>query len=118
MGSSRSALSYRPRPVRTGWRLFCRGVVRVFYRRCEVDGLENVPREGPLLLCANHPSALVDAVIVQAVVPRMAHPLARAGLFRHPLLWPVLALIQAVPVYRRQDAGGDTSHNLDSFHSC
>ena len=118
MGSSKSARSYRPRPVRAGWRWFCRSVVRVFYRRCEVDGLENVPREGPLLLCANHPSALVDAVIVQSVVPRMAHPLARSGLFRNPLLWPVLALVQAVPVYRRQDAGGDTSRNLDSFHSC
>ena len=118
MGNSYLAPLGRMIPVQTVWRMFCQGVVRVFYRRCEVDGVENIPAQGAVLLCANHPSALIDAVIVQSVCPRLAHPLARAGLFRHPLLWPILALIQAVPVYRRKDADGDPSRNLDAFESC
>ena len=118
MGSRSRSLVGRLIPAYTLWRWFCRGVVRVFYRRCEVEGMENLPSRGPVLLCANHPSALIDAVIVQSICPRLAHPLARSGLFRHPLAWPILAMIQAVPVYRRQDAGGDTTRNLDSFESC
>jgi hypothetical protein len=38
-------------------------------RRVEVEGLENVPREGPLLLAANHPG-LSDAVVLFANTPR------------------------------------------------
>ncbi len=38
-------------------------------RRVEVEGLENVPREGPLLLAANHPG-LSDTVVLFAATPR------------------------------------------------
>ncbi len=38
-------------------------------RRVEVEGLENVPREGPLLLAANHPG-LFDTVALFAATPR------------------------------------------------
>jgi 1-acyl-sn-glycerol-3-phosphate acyltransferase len=71
-----------------------------------------------MIVCANHPSALADPIVVQAALPRICHPLARSGLFRNPLAWPVLAAIQAVPVYRRMDAGVDTSRNADSFARC
>ena len=108
----------RPSAGQRGWRLFCRGMVRVFYRRCEVQGLERVPAAGAGLLCANHASALADAVIVQAACPRPVHPLARSGLFANPVLRPLLATIQAVPIYRAQDTGGDTSRNVDSFSRC
>ena len=100
------------------WRLFCRALVRVFYRRSEVHGRERIPVSGPLILCANHASALADAAIVQAACPRPVHPLARSGLFANPLLRPILAAIQAVPIYRAQDTGGDTSRNVDSFARC
>ncbi len=104
------------------WRWFCRAVLRTHYRRCEVYGLERLPRGGPVLLCANHPSAFADAAIIQGVCPRPVHPLARSGLFRNPLLRPLLVLIQAVPIYRRRDGDGDgnnhTARNLDSFDAC
>ena len=38
-------------------------------RRVEIEGLENVPREGPLLLAANHPG-LSDTVALFATTPR------------------------------------------------
>jgi 1-acyl-sn-glycerol-3-phosphate acyltransferase len=100
------------------WRWFCRAVLSTHFRRHEVDGLGRLPRRGPVLLCANHPSALADAAIIQAVCRRPVHPLARSGLFRNPLARPILAIIQAVPIYRRQDEGGDTSRNVDSFEAC
>jgi len=104
-------------PLRLVWRWFCFGVVRAFYRRAEVRGQEYFPSSGPVLLCANHPSALADAVVIQAASTRVVHPLARSGLFKNPLVWPVLAIIQAVPIYRRQDSA-DTSRNEDSFARC
>ncbi|HEB59488.1 MAG TPA: hypothetical protein ENJ01_09720 [Gammaproteobacteria bacterium] len=101
--------------LRKAWRGFCRGVVAVFYRHCEVSGAELLPAEGPLLLCANHANALADAVILQAMIPRHIQPLARSGLFEHVLLRPLLVAMRAIPVYRRQDAGSDTRQNSASF---
>lgn len=100
------------------WRLFCRAMVRVFYRRVEVGGVANLPAEGPLVVCANHASALADAVILQAASPRPLHPLARSGLFDNPLLRLALAAQGAVPIYRPQDAGPDPARNQASFERC
>lgn len=100
------------------WRQFCILVVKVFYRHYEVAGLEHLQADAPVLLCANHANALADAVVLQAISTRPIHPMARSGLFKNPVLWPILKLIQAVPVYRRQDAGADTAKNQDSFARC
>ncbi len=101
--------------LRKSWHGFCRGVVAVFYRHCELSGMELLPADRPLLLCANHANALADAVILQAVLPRHIQPLARSGLFDHVLLRPLLAGMGAIPVYRRQDAGSDTRRNDAAF---
>ncbi len=108
----------RIRPLRFTFRSFCRLVVRVFYRRYEVFGLEHIPASGPVLLCGNHPSALADGLILQAALRRPLHPLARAGLFRNPLLRPFLAMMNAVPIHRRQDERGDTARNVGAFSRC
>lgn len=100
------------------WRQFCRLVMKVFYRHYEVVGLDYLSTEQPVLLCANHANALADAVVLQAISPRLIHPLARSGLFKNPVLLPILKMIEAVPVYRRQDQGSDTAKNQDSFERC
>lgn len=130
-----------PPPTTRGqalWQHFCRFMVRAFYRRVEFHGIENIPQDGPVLLCANHVNALVDALVVQAASPRPIHPLARSGLFRSPFLRPILRLIQAVPIYRRRPAdntegttvspastvpppavpAATTEKNEDSFRRC
>jgi len=98
---------------------FCRLASRAFYRRFEVAGLENLPAAGPVILCANHVNALVDALVIQAASPRSIHPIARSGLFRNPLLRPILATIQAVPIYRKPKDGRQIAgSNEDSFERC
>jgi|CXWL01.1.fsa_nt_gi 1-acyl-sn-glycerol-3-phosphate acyltransferase len=125
MPSEMPATAVRGGLPQRAWQAFCRAVARVFYRRCEVDGLEHLPASGPVLLCANHADALADALIVQAVIPRAVHPLARSGLFANPILRPLLDAQQAVPIYRRQDAAGDaaapdshTARNSETFARC
>ncbi|VAW99349.1 hypothetical protein MNBD_GAMMA21-2740 [hydrothermal vent metagenome] len=106
------------RLIQDTWQGFCRTVVAVFYRRVEIDGLANLPETGAVLLCANHANALADAVILQAVIPRLLHPVARSGLFKNWLLKPFMLIMQAVPIYRRQDKGADMKSNLDAFECC
>lgn len=101
----------------TGWQRLCRLLTSVFYHRVEVTGLERVPSDGPAIVCANHVNALADAVVVQSALPRMAHPIARSGLFRRPWLRPLLDWIEAVPIARRRP-GADPTRNDDAFARC
>ena len=100
------------------WKRFCHLVVKVFYRKFEVTGIENISSNSGLLLCANHVNALVDVVILQASTKKKLLPLTRSGLFLNPFLKPILNLIGAIPIHRRNDPGSNTAQNEDSFIKC
>ena len=80
------------------------GVLRVVFG-FRVLGAENVPREGAVLLAANHASML-DPPIVGAGAPRPLHFMAKAELFRIPLFGGLIRRLNAHPVERDgADAG-------------
>lgn len=116
-GAEPARLSIRPTWIQSAWRRFCQVLAAVFYRRVEVRGLRHLPPRGPVILCANHVNALADGIVVQSTCPRPIHPLARSGLFRNPLLRPVLRAIRAIPIYRRRTGADEDvrSKNADSF---
>ena len=78
-----------------------RALVRLFYRRLEVAGLEHLPAEGPILLVANHPNGLVDPMVVLAALPRPVVFVAKSTLWKIPVLRSLLDLLGCVPVVRR-----------------
>jgi 1-acyl-sn-glycerol-3-phosphate acyltransferase len=96
-------------------RRLCALLLGLFYRRLEVRGLEHLPRRGPVVVTANHHNALVDAMLPLATVPRPLTFLAKAPLFRHPLIAPFLTLVRAIPVHRPQDPGADMARNAEMF---
>lgn len=74
-------------------------IVKVFYP-CKARGLELVP-DGPAVICANH-SNLMDPVIL-AVTFGHRHKLffmAKAELFKIPVLGAMLKAVGAFPVHR------------------
>lgn len=64
-----------------------------------VEGLENVPRTGPLIVAANHVS-FADPPAVGCAMPRPVRFMAQAGLFRPPLFGPLIRKLGAFPVHR------------------
>lgn len=89
----------------------------MFYRRVDVIGAERIPRTGPLIVAANHHNALVDGVLLLAVLPRRLVSVAKAPLFSNPLIGPFLRLIGALPVHRRQEGGTDPARNAALFEA-
>ena len=59
--------------------------------------------DGPVLVTANHPNALVDPLLIFRTAGRLTRPLAKAPLFEHPLVGTMLRGLGGLPVYRRQD---------------
>jgi len=78
--------------------------LRWFYRRIDVEGVERLPKNGPLLLVVNHPNALVDAMVVGWAIPRRIVLTAKATLFENPGLARLLDWIGVVPLVRSSDA--------------
>jgi glycerol-3-phosphate O-acyltransferase/dihydroxyacetone phosphate acyltransferase len=99
-------------------RIICailRGALRVYFRHIEVSGLENVPPDSPLIFVLNHQNALVDPVFPLCLAPRRVSFLAKAPLFRMPVIGYFVRALDSLPAYRRQDEGEDVSRNLETF---
>jgi glycerol-3-phosphate O-acyltransferase / dihydroxyacetone phosphate acyltransferase len=102
-----------------------RAVARValhwYYSEVIVQGGDHIPARGPILVVANHPNALVDALLVGTAIPRRVLITAKATLFEHPLLAPLFAAVGVVPLRRAKDerasSGRDplAARNDDTF---
>lgn len=73
----------------------------IFYPlyRIRVIGKENVPKDGPVIICSNHISNL-DPPVVGITSPRDIYFMAKGELFDKPILGKLLRGIQAFPVKR------------------
>ena len=60
---------------------------------------DRVPTGGGVLLCPNH-LCDADPAAIYAAVPRPAHFMAKAELFDHPVLGPLIRLCRAFPIKR------------------
>ncbi|MEP6733207.1 MAG: lysophospholipid acyltransferase family protein [bacterium] len=95
--------------------------LRWYYSDVMIQGHEYVPARGPVLIVANHPNALVDALLVVTSVHRRVLLTAKATLFEHPLLAPILGAVGVVPLRRAKDErtaareGVAVSRNADAF---
>ena len=86
-----------------------RGYFRMAYGRCDIDGIENVPLEGPLILAATHRSYL-DPIILGAFIPRPISLMGKSELFENPLFSALATAFGAFPVDRER-ARGSTFRN-------
>ena len=86
--------------------LFYKTVCFLFYtyyrlfHRFQIEGLENVPKEGAFLLASNHLSFL-DPPALGCRLPRNLHYFARDSLFKGPLGLLIRSL-NSIPVNRSQ----------------
>ncbi len=83
-----------------------RRLLRFFFHRIEVAGLDHVPRDRGGVLVAWHPNGLLDPALILAHFPRRVVFGARHGLLRWPLLGRLLRRLGTVPIYRPQDDAG------------
>ena len=89
-------------------------VAKVFFRRIELAGIEHVRQSAPVIFAVNHPNALIDPLFLLSFAPRPVSFLAKAPLFRMPLVGRVARAFDSIPVYRRQD-NVSTAGNRETF---
>jgi len=74
------------------------GIFKPLYR-VEAIGLEHFPKEGGVLLCANHIHNF-DPIIVGIMAPRPVHYMAKEEIFSVPVLGNIVRKCNAFPVKR------------------
>ncbi len=80
-----------------------RFMVRVFFRRVTVSGIEKVPRDGGGIVVTWHPNGLIDPGLILTKFPRRVVFGARHGVFKWPVLGSLMRQIGTVPIYRASD---------------
>ncbi len=96
--------------LRTACVGLCRGLLKIFFRRSELIGRENIPDDGLVLFVLNHPSGLVDPLFVLCLSGRRVSFLAKEPLFRMPVVGTFVRSFESLPVYRTRD-GADPQKN-------
>lgn len=94
--------------VLSPWRRLFRLIIKwlskllvLIFTRCEVTGLDNVPRTGPLLIVTNHLGD-ADLIVGFAYTPPIAEPLGKIELYDMPFLGKFLDTYGVIWVRRGQ----------------
>lgn len=89
-----------------------------FYKKITVTGIDNIPRNNPILFVANHQNAMMDPLIVATTTSKTMYFLARASAFKNKVAAKLLTELQAIAIYRVRD-GVDSKHlNQSVFSNC
>ena len=93
----------RDRPMYTFLERLLRPILTFVYR-VQITGRQHVPESGPCVLAANHVSVL-DGFFLGIAVTRQVRFMAKAELYRVPVVKQILHAAGAFPVHRGADAG-------------
>ncbi len=75
--------------------------IPLFAKINRVEGVENVPPQGPVILMINH-IAFIDPIVVLHVLPRNIVPLAKIEVYNYPLIGIIPRLWGVIPVRREE----------------
>lgn len=89
----------------------------VFFRRIDVRGLSDLPRDRRLIFVANHPNVMLDSLLLAAFSPGNPLFLGKSTLFKNRLYAFFLRHLGVIPVSRQQDRGSRMARNQDMLRT-
>lgn len=89
--------------------------IRVVYGKIEVSGLENIPKDGPLLIASNHPNGFLEPIIMACLFPRDLHFMVRGDLFKKPAMRFLMERTNQIPIFRFKDGFKELRKNDSSL---
>lgn len=99
-------------------RQFCKFVLRFFTKKIEVEGIENLPKSGPIVFASNHPNSFLDAIVINCKIDRPTWSLARGDAFKKPWAKAILSKFFMMPIYRISEGKEYLQKNDETFEKC
>ncbi len=100
-------------------RPFAKIALTTNFRRIYFSNAQVVPKDKPVILAANHPSAFMEPCILAVLLPRPLHFLVRGDFFSKPLFDKILRSLHMLPIFRMKDGGyKKLKNNFSTFDKC
>ncbi len=97
-------------------RLYVRFALWLTHKRIVVTGLDNIPKDKPVIFAANHQNALMDPLAVVCTNPLQTLWLTRADIFKKRAVADFLKFLKMIPIYRIRDGKENLSNNEEIFN--
>ena len=81
----------------------------------KVEGLENLPKEGAVLLAPNHVAAMADPMMLMYALDAPVGFGARSDIFRNPKIAKILRWMRIVPIARERNGLQEVAKNYEIF---
>ncbi|MEN7548464.1 lysophospholipid acyltransferase family protein [Rapidithrix thailandica] len=92
--------------------------LKVFFRKITVNNKHLLPKEGPLLVVANHPNTFLDPLLIAVLLKQQVAFLTNASVFSNAFNKWLFSKFNMIPVYRKQDVKKGNPDNRKTFSKC
>ncbi|MEM8525271.1 MAG: 1-acyl-sn-glycerol-3-phosphate acyltransferase [Bacteroidota bacterium] len=75
-----------------------------FCKNIYLSNTECLPKDRPVILACNHPSAFLEPCVIASFMKRPLHFLVRGDFFRHPFYRKLMYSLHLIPIYRSTNA--------------
>ena len=89
-----------------------------YHRKIQVYGLENIPKNKPVLFLPNHQNALIDVLLIAVDCNRKPYFLTRSDVFGGSMLDALFKYVRMIPIYRIRDGRSTLAKNDVVFDNC
>ena len=93
-------------------------VLKLFIKHISINGLENIPKSGAVMLASTHSNSFLDAILLCCTIDRRVWSLARGDVFKKSWTKRILASLFMLPVYRLSEGREHLGDNDDTFNRC
>jgi 1-acyl-sn-glycerol-3-phosphate acyltransferase len=83
----------------------------LFFRKIYISGMENIPKDGPVIFAANHPTMFLDPIVLGAFLPRPLWFMTRGDVFENPIIRSFFFSLQMIPVFRFRNGYSNLKKN-------
>ena len=85
------------------------------FSHISMEGLENLPKEGAVLIAPNHVAAMMDPMLVMLICPGPVAFGARSDIFANPKIAKILRWLRIVPIARERNGLSEVAKNYEIF---
>ena len=86
------------------------------YRRFEVHGKKNIPKDSALIFGVNHSNTLMDALVLLSADNIKKVFIARGDIFKNPIVAKILNFLRILPIFRIRNGVAAVRQNDDSLN--
>lgn len=90
---------------------FVNFAIRTSYREIKYVGTERIPKDAAVIFAPNHTGTLMDALMILAMNNKPKVFIARADIFRNPVLAKLLKFFKMMPIMRLRDGIEEVKKN-------